>query len=86
MSSPKIFPRCSTQFCPGQVQIELKKVPFYQGAIDCVEMGIESSLQVSNVRLRRAVKSQEEAPCGASHMEPWGMSEKMDFMDLHGKK
>ncbi|CAL1146753.1 unnamed protein product [Cladocopium goreaui] len=43
-----------------QVQIQLQKVPFYQGAIDCVEMGIESSLQVSNVRLRRAVKSQEQ--------------------------
>ena len=44
-----------------QVQIQLQKVPFYQGAIDCVEMGIESSLQVSNVRLRRAVKSQDQA-------------------------
>lgn len=44
-----------------QVQIQLQKVPFYQGFIDCVEMGIESSLQVSNVRLRRAVKSQDQA-------------------------
>ena len=44
----------------SQVQIQLEKVPFYQGAIACVEMGIESSLQVSNVRLRRAVKSQDQ--------------------------
>lgn len=53
-----LFEMCSQS--EMQVQIQLQKVPFYQGAIDCVEMGIESSLQVSNVRLRRAVKSQEQ--------------------------
>lgn len=51
----------------SQVQIQLEKVPFYQGAIDCVEMGIESSLQVSNVRLRRAVKSQDQVRAMVGH-------------------
>ena len=54
----------------SQVQIQLQKVPFYQGAIDCVEMGIESSLQVSNVRLRRAVKSQEQVTAMVGHGGP----------------
>ena len=43
-----------------QVTINLNKVPFYEGAIDCLEMGIESSLQVANIRLRRAVNSDDQ--------------------------
>eukprot|EP00435_Cladocopium_sp_Y103_P051983 s1777_g16.t1 len=53
-----LFEMCSQS--EMQVRIQLQKVPFYQGAIDCVEMGIESSLQVSNVRLRRAVTSEDQ--------------------------
>ena len=30
---------------PPKVQIHLDQVPFYDGAVDCIKMGIESSLQ-----------------------------------------
>ncbi|CAE7947457.1 selD [Symbiodinium sp. KB8] len=43
-----------------QASLELSKVPVYDGALDCLKMGIESSLQPANVRLRRAVANHEE--------------------------
>ena len=44
-----------------QASLELSKIPVYDGALDCLKMGIESSLQPANVRLRRAVANHEEA-------------------------
>ena len=41
------------------VTLHLEQVPLYEGAKDCVEMGIESSLQKANLRLRRAVKTSD---------------------------
>ncbi len=43
------------------ISIELDKLPVMSGALECIELGIVSSLQASNVRLRRAIKNQEDA-------------------------
>jgi selenide,water dikinase len=40
-------------------QISLSSLPLLDGALECVAQGIVSSLQVSNVRLRRALRNQE---------------------------
>lgn len=40
--------------------IDLPNVPFYDGALECIRMGIASSLQPANTRLRRAVSNHEE--------------------------
>ncbi len=47
----------------GQVDISLdiNCLPILDGALESMELGIFSSLQPSNVRLRRAIKNQEEA-------------------------
>ena len=41
--------------------LDMTQVPLYDGALDCLRMGIESSLQPANVRLRRAVANHDEA-------------------------
>ena len=47
---------------PSEVdaEIHLSALPLLDGAQDCVEAGITSSLQSANVRLRRALRNQEE--------------------------
>ncbi len=40
-------------------QISLSALPLLEGAVECVAQGIVSSLQASNVRLRRAIRNQE---------------------------
>ncbi len=47
----------------GQIDIciELNKLPVMSGALESIKLGILSSLQASNVRLRRAIKNQEAA-------------------------
>lgn len=41
-------------------QISLSSLPLLEGALECVAQGIVSSLQASNVRLRRALRNQEQ--------------------------
>jgi selenide, water dikinase len=41
-------------------ELHLSKLPLLDGAEECVAMGIVSSLQGANVRLRRALRNQEE--------------------------
>ena len=43
------------------VEINMSAIPFIDGALQTVEMGILSSLQPANVRLRRAIVNQAEA-------------------------
>jgi selenide,water dikinase len=43
------------------VEIDLPALPLIDGALQTVEMGILSSLQPANVRLRRAIANQAEA-------------------------
>ena len=43
------------------VEIDLQALPLIDGALQTVEMGILSSLQPANVRLRRAIANQQEA-------------------------
>jgi len=43
------------------VEIDMRAMPLIDGALETVEMGILSSLQPANVRLRRAIVNQEEA-------------------------
>ena len=47
----------------GQVDIsiDIDSIPILKGAIESMQLGIFSSLQPSNVRLRRAIKNQEAA-------------------------
>lgn len=47
----------------GQVDISLdiNSLPILNGALESMQLGIFSSLQPSNVRLRRAIKNQQEA-------------------------
>ena len=47
---------------PSEVdaEIQLSALPLLDGAQECVEAGITSSLQSANVRLRRALRNQEE--------------------------
>ncbi len=48
---------------PSQVDVEidLNALPLIDGALETVQMGILSSLQPANLRLRRAIANQEEA-------------------------
>jgi len=39
--------------------LDLNAIPWLEGAVDCVGMGITSSLQPANVRLRRAIRNQQ---------------------------
>lgn len=43
------------------VEIELQALPLIEGALQTVEMGLLSSLQPANVRLRRAIANQQAA-------------------------
>lgn len=43
-----------------EAAIHLPSVPLYEGALACLEMGIASSLQPANTRLRRAIMNHEE--------------------------
>lgn len=43
------------------VELEMSALPIMDGAIETVRMGILSTLQPANVRLRRAIRNQEEA-------------------------
>ena len=43
------------------VEVDLAALPIMDGAMDCVGMGILSSLQPANVRLRRAVRNARDA-------------------------
>ena len=40
-------------------RFRLSALPLLDGALECVAQGIVSSLQASNVRLRRALRNQE---------------------------
>jgi selenide, water dikinase len=40
-------------------EIHLNSLPLLEGAVECVQAGITSSLQSANVRLRRALRQQE---------------------------
>ena len=42
-------------------ELDLNALPLLDGAADCVTAGVVSSLQPANLRLRRAVRNQEEA-------------------------
>ena len=42
------------------VRLDLDKVPFLNGAIECVEKKIFSSLQPQNIRLRRAIDTDSQ--------------------------
>ena len=48
---------------PSGVDIDLyiDAIPLLDGAIECVRAGVFSSLQPQNVRLRRAIRDQEQA-------------------------
>ena len=41
-------------------ELQLSALPLLDGAVDCVEAGIVSSLQPANVRLRRALRNAED--------------------------
>ena len=43
------------------VEIEMSALPIMDGALETVRMGILSTLQPANVRLRRAIRNQEQA-------------------------
>ncbi len=43
------------------IYIDINSLPVLKGAIESMQLGIFSSLQPSNVRLRRAIKNQEQA-------------------------
>ena len=43
------------------VEIDMSALPIMEGALDTVRMGILSTLQPANVRLRRAIRNQEQA-------------------------
>jgi selenide,water dikinase len=43
------------------VEIDLQSLPLIDGALETVEMGILSSLQPANVRLRRAIRNRQTA-------------------------
>ena len=47
---------------PSEVdaEIHIDALPLLDGAVECVQAGITSSLQSANVRLRRALRNQEE--------------------------
>ena len=42
-------------------ELDLDALPLLEGAVECVAAGVLSSLQPANLRLRRALKNQEEA-------------------------
>jgi len=46
-----------------EAAVDLKKLPLLEGAVDCLDMGITSSLQPANTRLRRSVANHDEV-CG----------------------
>jgi len=51
------------EMCRGSeslVAVDIEKVPLYEGAQECVAMGITSSLQPANTRLRRAVANHDD--------------------------
>lgn len=41
-------------------ELDLSAIPWLEGALDCVQAGITSSLQPANVRLRRAIRNPSE--------------------------
>jgi len=41
------------------VAVDINAVPLYEGALDCLGMGITSSLQPANTRLRRAIANHD---------------------------
>ncbi len=43
------------------IHIDINSLPILKGAMESMQLGIFSSLQPSNVRLRRAIKNQEDA-------------------------
>ena len=43
------------------VEIDMSALPIMDGALETVRMGILSTLQPANVRLRRAIRNQEQA-------------------------
>ena len=43
------------------VEIDLDALPIFDGALETAQLGILSSLQPANVRLRRAIRNQEDA-------------------------
>merc|ERR1711904_765731 len=50
------------EMCRGSnsfAAIDLEKVPLYDGALECLAMGITSSLQPANTRLRRAIANHD---------------------------
>ena len=51
-------------------RLYLGSLPCLDGAIECIESGIFSSLQPQNVRLRRAVRTVSQKECSSSSMYP----------------
>ena len=43
------------------VEIDMEALPIMEGALETVQMGILSTLQPANIRLRRAIRNQQEA-------------------------
>ena len=43
------------------VEIDLSTLPFFEGALKTVEMGIFGSLQPDNLRLKRSIQNHSEA-------------------------
>ena len=43
------------------ISIDINNLPIFEGALETMQLGIFSSLQPSNVRLRRAIKNQDDA-------------------------
>jgi len=49
------------------VEVELGKLPLLDGAVECIEGGIFSSLQPQNVRLRRAIRNVDGVADGVAN-------------------
>ena len=51
-------------------RLYLGSLPCLDGAVECIESGIFSSLQPQNIRLRRAVRTASQKECSSSSMYP----------------
>ena len=52
------------------MRLELGAVPLLPGAAECVRMGVFSSLQPANVRLKRAIANERECVAAARDSYP----------------
>ena len=51
----------------AHVRLDLDTIPFLDGAEECVRAGVFSSLQGSNLRLRRAIENGADAAAASPH-------------------